>query len=207
MKDGIFILNVVHRPELTPEYAEKTGGAAAAGQSLDIFELQQEIAHKNGIKTTIQMTYASLFNAQAVALAKEHRVRFGDEIALTLLGLPCPEFNEKYKTKDFCIWMFSAEDKRRIVDDVFGLFFDRFGFYPESTGSYYMDAELTAYIKASYPSVKCAVATCFEEGPKRRTTPATTHGIRSLTAGRGRRGYRPHATRMCRPPALRTTAA
>lgn len=56
MKDGIFILNVVHRPELTPEYAEKTGGAAAAGQSLDIFELQQEIAHKNGIKTTIQMT-------------------------------------------------------------------------------------------------------------------------------------------------------
>ncbi len=33
---------------------------------------------------------------------------------------------------------------------------DRFGFYPESTGSYYMDADLTNYIKATYPTVKCA---------------------------------------------------
>ena len=29
-----------------------------------------------------------------------------------------------------------------------------------------MDADLTNYIKATYPSVKCAVATCWEEGPK-----------------------------------------
>ncbi|MDE7239474.1 MAG: hypothetical protein K2N41_07160, partial [Lachnospiraceae bacterium] len=32
--------------------------------------------------------------------------------------------------------------------------------------SYYMDAELTNYIKEKYPMVKCAVATCWEEGPK-----------------------------------------
>lgn len=53
-----------------------------------------------------------------------------------------------------------------IVDDVFEKFHDIFGFYPESTGSYYMDADLTNYIKSKYPSVKCAVATCWEEGPK-----------------------------------------
>ncbi len=167
--NGIFILNVVHRPEMVPEYAEKTAGGgreALLRESLDIFILQQEIAHKNGIRTTIQMTYASLFNERAVSLAKEHHARYGDEIALTLLGLPCKEFNEKYQTRDFCIWMFSMEDKRRIVDDVFGLFFERFGFYPASTGSYYMDAPLITYIKERYPSVKCAVATCFEEGPK-----------------------------------------
>ena len=29
-----------------------------------------------------------------------------------------------------------------------------------------MDADLTNYIKEAYPSVKCAVATCWEEGPK-----------------------------------------
>ena len=29
-----------------------------------------------------------------------------------------------------------------------------------------MDADLTNYIKEKYPSVKCAVATCWEEGPK-----------------------------------------
>jgi hypothetical protein len=170
-----FLLNVIHRPELVPEYAEKLTGhgreedlgrKALRTESLDIFRLQQEIAHENGLKTTIQMTYASLFDDEAVALAEEHHRRYGDEIALTLLGLPCKEFREKYRTKDFCIWMFSLEDKRAIVGDVFEKFHERFGFYPASTGSYYMDAELIEIVKERYPSVKCAVATCWEEGPK-----------------------------------------
>ena len=170
-----FILNIIHRPEMVPEYAEKVtghgkeenlGSEKLLTESLDIFKTQQEIAHRNGFKTTIQMTYASLFNEEAVALAKEHHAVYGDEIGLTLLGLPCEEFREKYKTKDFCIWMFSMEDKKTIVKDVFEKFYDCFGFYPKSTGSYYMDAELINYIKAEYPSVTCAVATCWEEGPK-----------------------------------------
>ncbi len=170
-----FILNVIHRPEMVPEYAEKATGAgrkedlgrsALLTESLDIFKTQQAIAHKYGIRTTIQMTYASLFNQEAVALAKEHHARYGDEIALSLLGLPCKEFREKYRTKDFCIWMFSMEDKKAIVTDVFEKFFEQFGFYPVSTGSYYLDAELTSFIKEKYPGVKCAVATCWEEGPK-----------------------------------------
>lgn len=170
-----FIVNIIHRPEMVPEYAEKVTGhgqsedigrKALLTESLDIFKIQQECAHKNGLKTTIEMTYASLFNDEAVELAKQHHEQFGDEIGLTLLGLPCEQFREKYKTKDFCIWMFSMEDKKKIVQDVFGKFYERFGFYPESTGSYYMDAELINYIKEEYPSVKCAVATCWEEGPK-----------------------------------------
>ncbi|MBQ7372454.1 MAG: hypothetical protein IJW67_11370, partial [Blautia sp.] len=170
-----FIVNIIHRPEMVPEYAEKVTGHGQAEdigrkalltESLDIFKVQQECAHKNGLKTTIEMTYASLFNDEAVELAKQHHARYGDEIGLTLLGLPCKEFREKYKTKDFCIWMFSMEDKKTIVKDVFEKFHERFGFYPESTGSYYMDAELINYIKEEYPMVKCAVATCWEEGPK-----------------------------------------
>lgn len=172
---GELILNIIHRPEMVPEYAEKVTGhgkeedisrEALLTESLDIFKTQQEIAHKNGLRTTIQMTYASLFNEEAVVLAKEHHERYGDEIGLTLLGLLCEEFRKKYNTKDFCIWMFSMEDKKEIVRDVFEKFHERFGFYPESTGSYYIDAELMNYIKAEYPSVKCAVATCWEEGPK-----------------------------------------
>ena len=170
-----FVLNLIHRPEMVPEYAEKVTGhgksedigrKALLTESLDIFKTQQRIAHENGLKTTIHMTYAALFNDEAVAIAKEHHEKYGDEIALSLLGLPCTEFREKYKTKDFCIWMFSMEDKKEIVNDVFEKFHERFGFYPESTGSYYMDAELTNYIKEKYPMVKCAVATCWEEGPK-----------------------------------------
>ncbi|MEG1457899.1 MAG: hypothetical protein RR056_06385 [Acetivibrio sp.] len=172
---GKFILNIVHRPEMVPEYAEKITGQGkeekverqeVLKESLDIFITQQEIAHRNGFKTTIQMTYASLFNEEAVRLAKVHHAQYGDEIGLTLLGLNCEAFRNKYKTKDFCIWMFSVEDKKSIVEDVFTAFFNCFGFYPESTGSYYMDAELINYIKEKYPMVKCAVATCFEEGPK-----------------------------------------
>ena len=170
-----FIVNIIHRPEMVPEYSEKVTGQgkkedigrkALLTESLDIFKFQQETAHKNGLKTTIHMTYASLFNEEAVNIARKDHDTYGDEIALSLLGLPCEEFRKKYNTKDFCIWMFSMEDKMRIVDDVFEKFHDIFGFYPESTGSYYMDADLTNYIKSKYPSVKCAVATCWEEGPK-----------------------------------------
>lgn len=130
MKDKL-ILNLVHRPEMVPEYAEKIMGHGEKEnlekepllkESLDIFKLQQQIAHEHGLKTTIQMTYASLFNEEAVALAKAHHAEYGDEIALTLLGLPSTAFRNKYKTKDFCIWMFSYEDKKRIVDDVFRSF-------------------------------------------------------------------------------------
>ncbi len=170
-----FILTLIHRPEMAPEYAQKLtqsgkkdelGDESLLDESLQIFLFQQKTAHDRGLKTTIEMTYASLFSDEVVALAKKHHELYGDEIALTLLGLPCPQFEEKYKTKDFCIWMFSEEDKKAIVDDCFNLFKERFGFYPVSTGSYYLDAFTINYIKRKYPMVQCAVATCFEEGVK-----------------------------------------
>lgn len=161
-------LNIIHRPELSPEYAEKAMGGKGdvRDESLQIFKLQQRSAHDEGLKTTIQITYASLFSDEIVALAKQHHDEYGDEIGLSLLGLPCKQFREKYHTEDFCIWMFDEQRKREIVDDVFGLFHEKFGFYPESTGSYFLDAYTINYIKSRYPSVKCAVAACWEEGPK-----------------------------------------
>jgi hypothetical protein len=170
-----FYVTIVHRPEMVPEYIQK--GAEAGKQqdlgrndvireSLGIFRTQQQIAHDNGLRTTIQMTYASLFNEEAIAIAKEHHARYGDEIGLTFLGLQCQEFRARFKSKELAIWLFSMEDKRRIVDEVVGKFHQVFGFYPTSTGSYYMDAELVGYIKDRYPTVKVAVATCWEEGPK-----------------------------------------
>lgn len=170
-----FYLTVIHRPEMVPEYLQKGAEEGRSediersdviSESLDIFRTQQRVAHDNGIRTTIQMTYASLFNAEAVTLAKQHHAEFGDEIGSTFLGLQCAQFREKFASKELAIWLFSMEDKRRIVDEVFGKFQDVFGFLPTSTGSYYMDAELVNYIKARYPMVKAAVATCWEEGPK-----------------------------------------
>ena len=112
-----FVVNIIHRPELSPEYAEKSSGkkeTSVQDESLNIFRFQQDTAHKNGLKTTIQITYASLFSDVIIQMAKEDHEKYGDEIGLSLLGLPCKEFRAKYKTEDFCIWMFSKEDKRRI---------------------------------------------------------------------------------------------
>ena len=104
-----FIVNIIHRPELLPEYidrsvqngqTEEVSNQEVIGESIDIFRLQQEIAHRNGLRTTIQMTYASLFNDEAIGLAKEHHEKFGDEISLTFLGLNCKEFRERYNNKD-----------------------------------------------------------------------------------------------------------
>lgn len=170
-----FYVNIVHRPEMVPEYIQKEAEqgkkedlsrASVLQESLDIFKTQQQIAHANGLRTTIQMTYASLFNEEAVAIAKEHHLLFGDEIGLTFLGIQCKEFREKFHSRELAIWLFSLEDKRRIVVELFEKFRQVFGFYPTSTGSYYMDAELVNYIKERYPMVKAAVATCWEEGPK-----------------------------------------
>ena len=73
-----FIVNIIHRPEMVPEYSatvtgqgkEDIGDKALLTESLDIFKTQQRLAHENGLKVTIQMTYASLFNDEAVELAK-----------------------------------------------------------------------------------------------------------------------------------------
>lgn len=173
--ENTFVVNIIHRPELSPEYSAKVNGRGQKDQigqesltdeSLEIFKTQQRLAHENGLKTTIQITYASLFSDVIVEMAKKDHEEYGDEIAMSLLGLPCKEFEEKYKTKDFCIWMFSLEDKKRIIDDCFKLFKEKFGFFPEATGSYFLDADCLNYIHANYPSVKCAVAACWEEGPK-----------------------------------------
>ena len=53
---------------MVPEYSatvtgqgkeEDIGDKALLTESLDIFKTQQRLAHENGLKVTIQMTYAS----------------------------------------------------------------------------------------------------------------------------------------------------
>ena len=57
-----FLVTIVHRPEMVPEYIQKEveqGRTDALTrrlvlqESLDIFRTQQQIAHANGLRTTI----------------------------------------------------------------------------------------------------------------------------------------------------------
>ena len=98
--------------------------------------------------------------------------------------------------------MFSMEDKKAIVNDVFEKFHDRFGFYPESTGSYYMDADLTNYIKAAYPTVNVQLQPAGRKARK-LITPATTPGIHYLMEAHGHHGFRLNRIRMHRQQALK----
>ena len=84
-----FVVNIIHRPEMVPEYSatvtgqgkeEDIGDKALLTESLDIFKTQQRLAHENGLKVTIQMTYASLFNDEACEIAKNDHEVYGDEI-------------------------------------------------------------------------------------------------------------------------------
>src|SRR6266545_1275350 len=134
-----FYVTIIHRPEMVPEYIQKEAEqgkkedlarSTVLQESLDIFRTQQRIAHQNGLRTTIQMTYASLFNADAVAIEKAHNEQYGEEIGSTFLGIQCKEFRDKFKSKELAIWLFSMDDKRKIVDEVFCKFYEVFGFYP-----------------------------------------------------------------------------
>ncbi len=116
-----FYVTIIHRPEMVPEYIQKEAEqgkkedltrSRVIQESLDIFRTQQQIAHENGLRTTIQMTYASLFNREAVTIAREHHEKYGDEIGLTFLGLQCKEFRDKFKSRELAIWLFSMEDKQ-----------------------------------------------------------------------------------------------
>src|SRR5512137_2752278 len=96
-----FYVTIIHRPEMVPEYIQKEAEqgkkedlarSRVLEESLDIFRTQQQIAHDNGLRTTIQMTYASLFNQEAISIAKEHHEKYRDEIGSTFLGIQCKEF-------------------------------------------------------------------------------------------------------------------
>ena len=90
-----FVLNVIHRPEMVPEYSatvtgqgkeEDIGDKALITESLDIFKTQQRLAHENGLKVTIQMTYAALFNEEAVELAKKYSTDEAPQFINGILG-------------------------------------------------------------------------------------------------------------------------
>ena len=117
-----FYVTIIHRPEMVPEYLQKEAEEGKAEdltrgeviqESLDIFRTQQRVAHDNGLRTTIQMTYASLFNEEAVAIAKEHHERYGDEIGSTFLGIQCQEFRDRLSPRSWPSGSFLWRTRRK----------------------------------------------------------------------------------------------
>ncbi len=146
------LFNLIHRPIPTDK------------KCVEAFKFQQDVAHRNGFRTTILLPVPALFDKATIEQVKAYSQDFGDELGVYFYNLNCREFKEKFNTLEFQYWLFSPEDKKKIADWAYELFAENFGYIPSAVGSYYFDVDSLAYIKKKYPVVECALATCFEEG-------------------------------------------
>ncbi len=144
------ILNILHRPD---EPSRR-----------HLFELEQDYAHANGIRTTILMTAAALADPEQISLAKREAAEHGDEIGLSFHGLTHPTITAITGYGQEALWLFSLEHKRAIIDFLARRFAEAFGSPPTSVAAYHLDSSTMAIVRELIPSVRVAVAGCFEEG-------------------------------------------
>lgn len=136
----------------------------AADQSFRAMQLQQDIAHKHGIKTTMLVSYGALNVPEIVEYLKDQSASYGDEIGISFGDYLNDEIKEEFQTKEFAVYLLSFEKRKAIITRHVEKFNKVFGFYPVSGGSYLIDAATLQWIKSSYPSMQISVINCFEEG-------------------------------------------
>ncbi len=146
------ILNLIHRP--------------AYGEHYRLFRLQQDMAHQLGLKVTLLLDPRALRDERVLKAIREDVEKYGDELGIWFADFKGPDFEKEVSGKEFFIWLFSQPEKKRIFEIVFKLFREIFGHDPVSIGSYHLDAGCQRLIRELCPTVKIAVAGCFEEGVK-----------------------------------------
>lgn len=148
----MMFFNLIHRSEAPNE------------ATLDAFRFQLDAAHKHGLKSTNLMSYLGFLNPKVVDEVRAAYEKHGDEIGIHLHEYQCPEFRKRIPTQEYAFWLCSQPVKLQIIDLFMELFEKNFGFLPASIGSYYIDAQTLGEIKKRYPSVRCVIPTCFQEG-------------------------------------------
>lgn len=143
-------INILHRPDKPERFP--------------LFELEQRLAHENGIRTTILVTAESMEHPDQIESIKRHAAEFGDEIGLSFHGLTHQSITQIVGHGQEALWLFSLQDKRRIIEALAARFAVTFGFAPRSIASYHIDASTMKLIREIMPEVTAAVAGCFEEG-------------------------------------------
>jgi len=152
-KDNFMLVNILHR--VTP------------GEMYPYFLLQQDYVHQLRLKVTLMVQIDAMQDPQIVADIKRFHDEYGDEIALSLsLGYDSPEFRQTIGAPEEFLWLYSTEEKRFIIQLAVDYFRKTFGHDPQSAASYHLDAISQQILKEICPSIKIAVAGCFEEGVK-----------------------------------------
>lgn len=143
------IVNILHRP---PERAEH----------YRLFRLQQEMVHGLNLKVTLLLDLPSMNNSAIVQDVRRDIEQFGDEPGIWFSSVA----DIAGVSKEPFIWLHAQPEKRRIFEIMFHRYRDIFGRDPESIGSYHFDAGCLRLIRELCPTVRIAVAGCFEEGVK-----------------------------------------
>lgn len=146
------IINLIHRP--------------VAGEKKEIFILQQEMAHELGLKVTLLLQYELLFEADIVDAVKQYHQEHGDEIGIWFSDIASDKMNEIISCKEPFLWLYSRENKRKIISTVTAKFKEVFGFDPKVAGAYHVDSYSMGLFKELCPSIEISIAGCFEEGVK-----------------------------------------
>ena len=135
---------------------------------LDDLKFQQDVAHSLGFKTTLQIPLLAMESPEVIEYYKQQAKDYGDEIGLHFHNIASKSYAERFNNNEteVAIYLKPLEERKEIINFIFGKFYDIFGFYPASIGGYYFDADTLSYIKEKYPTVKIAIISCFEEGIK-----------------------------------------
>jgi len=144
-------INILHRPE-TGRGREK------------IFQMEQEMVHKLGFKTTILATVPALEDNHTIDLMKMYHDKFGDELGISFHILDTPSIAKLVGFKEVAFWLYDEPSKRKVIRFLVDRFKELFGFEPKSAASYHFDASSLKVLSKECPSIKTVVGGCFEEG-------------------------------------------
>lgn len=137
------------------------------GEVYPFFLLQQEYAHRLGLKVTLMMQLDAMEDPQIVADVRRFHAEFGDEIGLSLsLGYSSPAFDAQIGGTEEFLWLYATEEKRLIIQHAVDRFRQTFGHDPRAVASYHLDSVCMGLLHTICPAVQIAVAGCFEEGVK-----------------------------------------
>jgi hypothetical protein len=131
---------------------------------IEAFCLQQDFVHEVGLKSTILVTYQAMHNKKIMEYVKQQEESYGDEIGIHLEGIQCKAFQEKFGMDERALYLYTFEDKKKILTEIFTKFYELFNKYPASIGSYYLDSQTLQWLHAQYPMVQGCIVSCFEEG-------------------------------------------
>ncbi len=145
--------NIIHRLDAKPE-------------SLTSLRFQWEAALDRKLSTTTLCSYSSLWEEQAVALAKELAADDSQELGLHLHAYNGPRFQKKYQQTDPGFWLLPRATQFAVIAEMVDRFSEVFGRAPASIGGYIMDATLLRHIQETYPEIRTAITSCFEEGAR-----------------------------------------